>query len=46
MSILKKIFGIKGKEPVTDKTDLKTDEPEMSGLEKFKSKNSIRRSNL
>lgn len=43
MSILKKIFGINTKEPVTDKTDLKIDKSELSGLEKFKSKKSDRR---
>ena len=38
MSILKKIFGIKHKETVADKTDLSNEKPELIGLEKFKSK--------
>jgi hypothetical protein len=43
MSILKKIFGIKAKEPVVDKTDVNSEKSELSGLEKFKSKNSDNR---
>lgn len=40
MSILKKIFGFKNKENVADKTVLNTKKTELTGLEKFKSKNS------
>ena len=43
MNILKKIFGIKDKETVSDKKDLITEKLELSGLEKFKSKNADNR---
>ena len=43
MSILEKIFGIKNKETVADKTDLNTEKPELTGLEKFKSKSADNR---
>ena len=43
MNILKKIFGIKHKESVADKTDLNTEKPELIGLEQFKSKNADNR---
>ena len=39
MNILKKIFGIKEKETIVNKIDLNTKNHELSGLEKFKSKN-------
>ena len=39
MSILKKIFGIKNTETAPSKTGLNTKKPELTGLEKFKSKN-------
>ena len=38
MSLLKRIFGIKEKEAIVNKTDLNTESSKLSGLEKFKSK--------
>ena len=43
MNILKKIFGIKEKETIVNKIDLNTKNHELSGLEKFKSKNADNR---
>lgn len=39
MNILKKIFGIKEKETIVNKMDLNTKNSELSGLDKFNSKN-------
>ena len=43
MNILKKIFGIKEKEPISNKSDLNVETSELSGLEKFKSKSADNR---
>jgi len=39
MNILKRIFGIKGKESISCKTDFNSENVEFNNLAKFKSKN-------